>query len=196
MPRINPIDPTLATGDTAVHLASVRRMLGGTPNLFTTAAHSPAALGALVSLFTFAGRASIDGRRGEQIAIAIAQQNGCGYCLSAHTALGTLHGVEPAALASARSATSSDARTAALLALAVAVNQSRGHIDDATLEAARSAGLSEAQIVDVVFLVALNVFTNYLNSVAGTTIDFPVVPLDADDESAFPLDDAVPAPAL
>ena len=194
MPRINPIDPSHASGDTAVHLASVRRMLGGTPNLFTTAAHSPAALGALVSLFTYSGRTSITAQRGEQIAIAIAQQNGCGYCLSAHTALGNLHGVDPAALAAARSATSSEPQTAALLTLAAAINQSRGHIDDATLDAARNAGLTEAQIVEVVFLVALNVFTNYLNSVAETTIDFPVVRLHADAESAFELDGAAPAP--
>ena len=59
--------------------------------------------------------------------------------------------------------------------LAVAINEARGHIDDATLDAAREAGITDAEIVDVVSHVALNVFTNYLNSVAQTTIDFPVV---------------------
>ncbi len=177
MPRIHPIDPSTATGDTAVHLAAVRKILGGTPNLFTTAAHSPAALGALVSLFTYAGRASLGAKRGEQIAIAIAQRNGCGYCLSAHTALGALHGIDPSTLSAARSATSPDFRTSALLTLAVAVNEARGHIDDRTLTAAREAGITDAEVVEVVFLVALNVFTNYLNSVAQTVIDFPEVPL-------------------
>jgi uncharacterized peroxidase-related enzyme len=175
MPRITPLDPSIATGETAAHLETVRKMLGGTPNLFTTAAHSPAALGALVSLFGFAARASLGARRAEQIALAVAQQNGCGYCLSAHTALGKLHGLDDATLTAARLAESRDPRTAALLALAVDVIEARGHIDDATLGAARDAGLSDAEVVEVVFLVALNVFTNYLNSVAQTTIDFPVV---------------------
>lgn len=175
MPRITPLDPSTATGDTAAHLATVRKMLGGTPNLFTTAAHSPAALGALVSLFGYAARASLGGRQVEQIALAVAQRNGCGYCLSAHTALGGLHGLDDATLTAARSAESPDARTAALLALAVDVIDARGHIDDATLGTARDAGLTDPEIVEVVFLVALNVFTNYLNSVAQTTIDFPVV---------------------
>jgi len=175
MPRIAPIDPSSATGDTATHLAVVRSMLGGTPNLFTTAAHSPAALGALVALFTHAGRVSLGARRGEQIALAIAQRNGCGYCLSAHTALGALHGVNRETLTAARAAESTDPRTSALLTLAVAINEERGHIDDAALDAARGAGLTDAEIVETVFLVALNVFTNYLNSVAQTTIDFPVV---------------------
>jgi hypothetical protein len=51
MPRITPLDPSTATGETAAHLEPVREMLGGTPNLFTTTSHSSAALGALVSLF-------------------------------------------------------------------------------------------------------------------------------------------------
>jgi uncharacterized peroxidase-related enzyme len=175
MPRIAPLDPSTATGETAAHLVTVRKMLGGTPNLFTTVAHSPAALGALVSLFDHAARASLGARTAEQIALAVAQRNGCGYCLSAHTALGKSHGLDAATLTAARTAESPDTRTTALLVLAVGITETRGHLDDARLAAARDAGLSDREIVEVVFLVALNVFTNYLNSVAQTTIDFPVV---------------------
>ena len=177
MPRIAPIDPATASGEAADHLATTRKMFGGTPNLFTTAAHSATALGAMVSLFAHTGRSALGGKVGEQIAIAIAQSNRCGYCLSAHTAIGTLHGLAPAALDEARQARASDPRTAALLRLAVAINQARGHIDDATLDSAREAGITDAEIVDVVSHVALNVFTNYLNTVAQTPIDFPEVPL-------------------
>jgi uncharacterized peroxidase-related enzyme len=179
MPRISPIDPSTATGETAAQLAVARKMFGGTPNLVTTAAHSPAAVGAMLSLFSHLGKASLGPRAGEQIAIAVAQSNGCGYCLSAHTAIGAMHGLTPAALASARRAQAADPKTAALLTLAVAINRSRGHIDDATLAAARADGLTDAEIVEVVAHVALNVFTNYLNSVAETTIDFPEVSLTA-----------------
>lgn len=177
MSRIPPIDPSAATGEAADHLATTRKMFGGTPNLFTTAAHSPTALGAMVSLFAHTGRSPLGHAVGEQIAVAIAQSNRCGYCLSAHTAIGTLYGLAPAALDDARRARSADARTDALLRLAVAINQARGHVDDATLDAARDAGITDAEIVDVVSHVALNVFTNYLNTVAQTEIDFPVVPL-------------------
>jgi uncharacterized peroxidase-related enzyme len=193
MPRIAPIDPATATGETADHLATTRRMFGGTPNLFITAAHSPTALGAMVSLFAHTGRSALGGKVGEQIAIAIAQANGCGYCLSAHTAIGTLHGLPPAALDDARQARSSDPRTAALLRLAVAINQARGHIDDATIDAARDAGITDAEIVDVVSHVALNVFTNYLNTVARTEIDFPVVSLALPAPSELDPSDAVPS---
>ena len=175
MPRITPLDPSTATGETAAHLETVRKMLGGTPNLFTTTSHSSAALGALVSLFGFAGRTSLGARTAEQIALAVAERNGCGYCLSAHTALGKLRGLDEATLTAARSAEAPDARTAAVLTFAVEILETRGHIDDASVRAARDAGITDAEIVEVVFLVALNVFTNYMNSVAHTTIDFPIV---------------------
>ena len=193
MPRITPVDPATATGDAAVHLATTRRMFGGTPNLFTTAAHSPTALGAMVALFAHTGKSALGGKVGEQIAIAIAQANRCGYCLSAHTAIGTMHGLAPAALDDARHARSSDPRASALMRLAVAINQARGHVDDATLDAARNAGITDAEIVDVVSHVALNVFTNYLNTVAQTTIDFPEVSLALPAASDLDAVDAVPS---
>ena len=162
MPRIAPIDPSTATGDTATHLAAARKLFGGLPNLVTTAAHSPAAVGSLVALFGNLGRSSLGPKAGEQIALAVAQSNGCDYCLSAHTAVGAKVGLTPRALAGARRAQAEDPKTAAILALAVAINQTRGHIDDGTLAAAREAGLGDAEIVEVVAHVALNVFTNCL----------------------------------
>ena len=179
MPRIQPINPDTATGDTAAHLETCRKMLGGTPNLFITTAHSPAALGAMVSLFANVGKSSLGPKIGELIAIAVAQSNGCRYCLAAHTAIGGSLGLSAAALADARKPRSQDARTAALLELAVAVNQSRGRISDETLADARAAGISDGEIIEVIAHVALNVFTNYVNNVAGTTVDFPEVPFAA-----------------
>ena len=175
MPRIHPIDVTSAPPETVDHLETCRKMFGATPNLFTTAGKSPVALGALVSMFANVGRSSFGAKVGELFGIAIAESNRCAYCLSAHTAIGRSLGIAPMALASARNAESVDGHTTAALKLAVAINEARGHIDDATLASARVAGLSDAEIVEVVAHVALNVFTNYLNTVARTAIDFPEV---------------------
>jgi len=176
MPRINPIDPTTAHADAAGPLATMARAFGGrAPNLFTTAAQSPAVVGAMVSFFGFMGKTSVGPQVGEQIALAVAQSNGCSYCLSAHTAIGGLHGLTPDEMTAARDAEATDPKVRALLELAVAVNVARGHIDDAAIAIARDAGLTDAEIVEVVAHVALNVFTNYLNTVAQTTIDFPEV---------------------
>lgn len=177
MPRIRPIDPATATGAVAQQLAGTRKALGSTPNLFTTAAHSPAALTALNGLFGALSHSALGAKIGEQVAIAVAQQNGCEYCLAAHTALGGLHGVTPDELSAARFARSTDPKAAVALVLATAIVRTRGKVDDAALVAARAAGLTEGEIVEVVAHVALNVFTNYLNNLAQTEVDFPRVPL-------------------
>lgn len=178
MSRIAPLDPTTAAGLAAEQLAATRKALGRVPAMFATAARSPAALTAMNGFFAALGRGRLGGAVGERIAIAVAQQNGCGYCLSAHTAIGALHGVPDEELAAARRGASSDPRTAAAITLALAVLDRRGHVGDEALAAARAAGLEDGEIVEVVAHVALNVFTNYLNTVAGTEIDFPPVALE------------------
>lgn len=179
MSRIQPVDPATATGDAATHLATARRMFGGTPNLVTTAANAPSTLGAMLGMFANVGKGTFGAKTGEQIAIAVAQSNGCGYCLAAHTAIGKMHGLDVAELVAAKRAGSMHPKTAAILKLAVEINRSRGQVSNAVLAEARSAGITDAEIVEIVGHVALNVFTNYLNNVSETAIDFPVVALDA-----------------
>jgi len=53
--------------------------------------------------------------------------------------------------------------------------ETRGHVTDSDLSAARLAGLDDARIVEIVGNVAHNVLTNFMNNVAQTKIDFPVV---------------------
>lgn len=179
MPRIQPIHPATADSVTATHLAAATRLFGGTPQLILTAAQSPSAVGAMVAMFEHTSKSSLGGKIGEQIALAVAEVNRCGYCLSAHTVIGKLHGLTATEMEAARRGASSDPKTSALLSLALNIVASRGHVSDAAIAAARLAGVTDAEIVEVVSHVALSVFTNYLNSVAQTRIDFPEVALAA-----------------
>jgi len=178
MPRIKPVDAAAATGTVADQLAATRKMLGSTPNLFTTAANSAAALTSMNALFASLGKGKLGGKIGERVALAIAQVNGCEYCLSAHTAIGQLHGLSESELAAARYGNSMDSKARAAIAFALAVLDAKGRVSDATLSEARAAGLDDSEIVELVAHVALNVFTNYLNNLAGTEVDFPLVRLE------------------
>ena len=175
MPRILPLDSTTATGTAAEHLATTRKLFGSVPNMFATAAQSPATLAAMNGFFAALGKAPLGGKVGEQVAIAVAQSNECTYCLSAHTAIGGMHGVSAANLASARHGHSDDPMAQAAITLALEIVRTKGRVSDASLAAARVAGLGDSEIVEVVGHVALNIFTNYLNNLAGTDVDFPVV---------------------
>jgi uncharacterized peroxidase-related enzyme len=175
-PTIKPIDPSTATGAAKELLDTVQKTLGVTPNMTKVMAASPALLRGYLSLSGALGGGVIKASAREQLAIATAESNGCSYCLSAHTYLGGAIGKLPESeLEAARDAESADAHTQALLTLSDAIVRNRGHIEHAVLEAARAAGVSDAEIGEVVGHIALNVLTNYFNVLAGVEIDWPVV---------------------
>ncbi|WP_226581583.1 carboxymuconolactone decarboxylase family protein [Acuticoccus sediminis] len=156
-------------------LEAVKGQLGVVPNLFRLAAQSPAALQALTGLNGALSKA-LDVKTRERIALAVAQVNGCDYCLSAHTYLATnLAKLSPDEVALNRSGRSGDVQADVAVRFAAKVAAERGHVGEADIAAVKLAGYSEAQIVEIVALVAENTFTNYLNEVAKTDIDFPVV---------------------
>jgi uncharacterized peroxidase-related enzyme len=159
-------------------LQAVHKQLGSVPNLFRLAALSPAALEGYLGMSGALAKGSLPAPTRERIALAVAQINGCGYCLSAHAYLGkNLAKLDEAEIAANRSGTSNDAKAAAAVQFAAKVTQARGKVGAEDLQAVKDAGYSDAQIVEIVQHVALNTWTNYLNEVAKTEIDFPVVAL-------------------
>ncbi|NLR74148.1 MULTISPECIES: carboxymuconolactone decarboxylase family protein [Leeia] len=156
-------------------LDAVNQQLGVVPNLFRLLGSSPAALNGFVSLQGALSK-TLDVKTRERIALAVAQANGCDYCLSAHTYLGqNLVKLSAEEMALNRKGASGDAKAHAAVQFAAKVAQARGHVSDADIQAVRAAGYSDAQLVEMVALVTENTFTNFLNSVAQTEIDFPVV---------------------
>ena len=119
---------------------------------------------------------ALDLKTRERIAIAIAQSNDCDYCLSAHSYIGlNLAKIDAAEIDLARKGTSADPRANAAVAFAIKINEERGKVSDADVQAVKAAGFTDGQIVEIIAVVAENIFTNLLNIVAGTEIDFPVV---------------------
>ena len=175
MSRIPAVELTAAPAKTKATFDAFQKALGTVPEMVRVMAQSPAVLDGYVSLSGALAKGALGGRIGEQIALLSAETNGCDYCASAHTVLGGMQGLDAPQLEAARVGHASDARAQAALTLARSVLESRGHIGDATFTAARESGLSDGEIGEVVAHVALNVFTNYFNSVARTDIDFPVV---------------------
>lgn len=156
-------------------LAGVKQMLGSTPNIFTTMAHSPATLGVFVGALGAMASSKLSGGLREQIALAVAGVNGCDYCASAHTVLGKMNKVAEGELAQNLQGKAADAKTQAALDFAKKIVNARGHVSDSDVQAVRAAGYSDGEIVDMVTVTCINIFTNYFNHVMDTDIDFPLV---------------------
>lgn len=119
---------------------------------------------------------SIRAADGERIALAVAEANGCGYCLSAHSYLATnVARLDASEIELARRFDSSAPKSAAILHFADAVLRNQGRVGQDVIDEARAAGLHDAQLGDIVGHVAVNVLTNYFNNTFDVDIDFPVV---------------------
>jgi uncharacterized peroxidase-related enzyme len=159
-------------------LDAVNKQLGVVPNLMKVLGNSPAALGGYLSLNGAISKGALGAKTGERIALAIAEINGCGYCLAAHTYLGkNVAKLDEAEITANRNATSTDAKADAAVRFAAQVARARGHVSDADVQAVKNAGYNDAEVMEIVVHVALNTLTNYVNEVAQTEIDFPAVEL-------------------
>ena len=177
MPRLA-TPPSIETAPAAAQplLQAVQKQLGVVPNLFRLVSNSPAALEGYLGLSGALNKGSLPAATRARIALAIAEINGCDYCLSAHTYLGkNISKLDDAEMTANRSGASNDPKADAAVRFAAKVARERGHVSDDDVRAVKNAGYDDAQIVEIVLHVALNTWTNYINTVAKTDIDFPVV---------------------
>jgi uncharacterized peroxidase-related enzyme len=146
------------------------------PNLFRLVSNSPAALEGYLGLNGALGKGELEAATRERIALAVAEVNGCDYCLSAHSYLSkNLAKLTEAEIAANRDGSSTDSKADAAVRFAVKLVKTRGHVSDPDVQAVKNAGYNDAQVIEIVLHVALNTLTNYVNEVAKTEIDFPVV---------------------
>jgi len=175
MNRIIQVDPAQATGKTKQLFDGVQTRLGSVPNLFRVFGNSSAALEGYLNFSSALAGGVLNAKVREQIALAVAEINDCTYCRSAHTFIGSKLGLTEREITDARKVMATGERTAAILNLARSIVVERGELSDAEFKTARAAQLTDAEIVETVANVALNLLTNYVNHVAQTVVDFPEV---------------------
>jgi uncharacterized peroxidase-related enzyme len=173
--RLPALDPAHAHPKAKEALDGLQKSIGATPNIYKTLASSPAALTALLQMQSALRTGALRAKTREAISIALAEYNGCDYCLSAHSVRSKSAGLDDAAIEQARAGGSADPQVDAAVKFALAVAAARGAVTDEAITNVRAAGLGDAEIVEIVANVAANLFTNYLNNVARTEIDFPPV---------------------
>lgn len=177
MNRVPLIDRANTSADRKALLDQIQGAFGATPNMFRAVANSPAALQSMWGSFGALGAGTLGARLGEQIAVAVANRNGCEYCLAAHTVLGKGAGVSGEELAAAQVGEASDPKTRAALSFTLKLVNERGQVSGADVQRLRDAGFSDEAVVEILAHVALNLFTNYVNLAFAVPVDFPAVQL-------------------
>lgn len=159
-------------------LEAVNKKLGVLPNLFRLIGSSSAALAGYMGLSSALTK-TLDAKTRERISLAVSQVNRCDYCLSAHSYISlNMVSLSQDEVTLNRQGKSYDEKASAAVGFAAKVTAQRGQVSDEDVALVRQVGFSDAQIVEIIALVADTTFTNYLNNVAMTKIDFPVVNAD------------------
>lgn len=171
--RVKPVDPQYATGKIKRLFGQMRVKFGFWPSLLRVLANAPVALEGYVNFSAALARGTLNAKVREQVALTVAESNLCAYCLSAHTAAATKIGLNKSEINAAICASATDPRTDAILKLARSIVVQRAELADADLACARTAGLTDGEVVETVANVALNIFESYMSHVARISIDFP-----------------------
>lgn len=177
MSRINVVTNEQANEEQAELYAAIQGQLGMVPNFLKVFANSPAALRAFLGLHTIANEGSLEPQTRERIALAVAEQNACQYCVSAHSAIGRKAGLSNDEIDANRSGTSLDSRAAVAVKFAKALVEKNGDVSTAELLEVREAGYKDAEIVEIITHVGVNLLTNILGKASWVDIDFPKVEL-------------------
>lgn len=161
--------------DSQATLEGFEKVFGFVPNLFAVIGKSPNALAAFKGL-QIPLQKTLDAGMRERIALAVSEVNGCEYCIRAHAFLGARFGkLDRDEMELNRHGRSSDLKAEAAVSFAKKVTETRGKVNDEDLAAVRAAGWSDSQIIEIIALGVQFLYTNFVNNVFQTGIDFPVV---------------------
>lgn len=175
MPRLSVIDPEQASGD--VREVFDGPLKGKHLNIFKGMANSPAALHAYLGLAGALAKASLSAKEQEAIQLLVSQQNGCSYCLAAHTAIGMKAGLsQDQTVAVRQGVPTGDAKLDALVRFASNLYEKKGRVSDEDLAAVKGAGYDDGAVAEAVASYALAMYTNAFNIANDTEVDFPPPP--------------------
>lgn len=178
MSRINLVTNEHANAEQKELYAAIQGQLGMVPNFLKIFANSPAALRAFLGLHGIASEGSLDPKTRERIALGLAEQNACEYCVSAHTAIGRKAGLSHDEIEANRAGGSQDAKAAIAVKFARSLAENNGAVTTAELLEIRSAGYDDAEIVEIITHVGMNVLTNIIGKASRVEIDFPKIELN------------------
>lgn len=151
---------------------AVGKKFGFVPNLIGELATAPAAVKAYVTLSGLLDETSLTTVERQIVLVTASIENGCAYCVAAHTAGLKMAGLAQDQIASIRERRPlADRKLEALRVFTTAVVGTRGRIDDAELEAFLQAGYTREQVLEVLVGVAMKTLSNYANHIAQTPLD-------------------------
>ena len=153
----------------------ITKKLGKVPNLYATIGYSSNALKGMLDFEETLSHGIFNAKEREAINLTVSQVNQCNYCLAAHTVIAGMKGYSKEEILNLRKGLTTDPKLLAALSLAKAIAQNKGIVDGAIKNNFFEIGYDEAALVELIALITLRTFTNYVYALTEIPIDFPAV---------------------
>jgi uncharacterized peroxidase-related enzyme len=175
MPRTTALKPDQVPAGSKPTLDAFTKNIGFTPNMMAAFAQSPIAFNAWATLLGALSKA-LDVKTRDSIGLAVSEVNGCNYCLTVHSFTAQHMAKLPAdEIILARKGHATDPKRDAAVQFARKVVETRGQVSEADLQAVRDVGYTDANVMEIIALVAMYSLTNFFNNVFDHEKDFPAV---------------------
>lgn len=156
----------------------LHKRVGKVPNLYATIGYSSNALKAFLEFEATLNKGVFNGKEREAIALIVSEVNQCEYCLAGHTVMAVKNGLTMDDTLNIRRGHVADEKLNTIVQLAKSVAETKGHPDDDLLDSFYAAGYNEGALMELVGLVTVRVFTNYVYAMTQIPVDFPsAIPL-------------------
>jgi uncharacterized peroxidase-related enzyme len=175
--EISMSDFTLHAADTASEsgreaLGRAEKGFGFAPNLIRILADAPPAAHAYLDLGARFGATSLTPGEQQVVLLTTSFENGCDYCMAAHSMVAGMVGLDADTLAALRDGSDlPDARLDALRTFTRTVVRDRGRVSSDDLRGFLGAGFTRANVLEVLTGVAMKTLSNYTNHLAETPLD-------------------------
>jgi uncharacterized peroxidase-related enzyme len=175
MSTFNPVDPKTADADAKAALDLVQTAFGGIPNLMKMVAIAPNVLKGIMAFNQEVTSGELETSLVEQVALLASGINQCEYCVAVHVHVGQQAGLSRDELICNLQGEASNPTSQAVLNFTKAVVNNRGKVDESTVKALRDYGLSDKAIIEIVGVIGLYTFLNYVKHLTQPALDFPAV---------------------
>ncbi|HEX8316120.1 MAG TPA: carboxymuconolactone decarboxylase family protein [Flavisolibacter sp.] len=161
------------TEETQAIFDQLQKRLGKVPNLYATMGYSAHALKTFLAFEEGLNKGSFNAKEREAIALVVSQVNDCAYCLAAHTAAALQRGFKKEETFLIRNGVATDAKLNTVLKLAKSIAENKGNAEETEVEDFFNAGYNEAAMMELIGLIAVRIFTNYVYTLTNIPVDFP-----------------------
>ena len=159
--------------ESQVIFKQMQKRMGKVPNLYATIGYSANALKGFMDFDAILARGVFHAKEREAVAVAVSEINHCEYCLAGHSLAAIKNGISEDELINIRKGHATDPKMNAVIQLAQEITKTQGNPAVEYLDNFYAAGYDEGALMELVGLVTVRIFTNYVFALTHIPVDFP-----------------------